>query len=201
MAATINTDTKSGPASYATGGFEIATGLSSVAFIDLQLIDPGANLPAHRFEITYNSPSAGSALVKIMVESYQKLPSTLGAVSGLPGGVTARATSGGTYDTTSHTHAIDHNHPATAASAGPTGQNAATLAVALQPNVTTHTHTLDLPNFVANSVAETAHTHTWNSLYQHQHTLTNTETNVALAELTAGTDISGASWNWLAGDA
>ncbi len=196
----ISTDTVTGPASYAAGGFTIATGLTNCGVLDIQLIAPGANLPACRLEVTRNSPSAGNVKVKVMVESYQKVPSTLGAVSGLPAGVTARATSGGTYNTTTHTHAIDHDHPATAASAGPTSQTAATLAVALQPNVTTHTHTLDLPNLVANAVVETAHVHTWDNVYQHQHSLTNTQTDVALAELTAATDISGATWQWMASD-
>lgn len=204
MAVTVNTDSVSGPASYAAGGFVIATGLATVGFLDIQLIAPGANLPAHRLEVARDTPVAGSATIKVMVESYQKLPATLGNVSGLPGSVSARATSGGVESvfTTGHIHTIDHNHAVTPASTAPAGASAATLALALQPNATTHTHTLDLPNFTGNTAAIVFdHTHIWNSIYQHQHSVTNTETNVALAELTAGTNISGASWQWMAADA
>lgn len=196
--ANIWTDEQAGP-TYTTGGFVITTTLSTIASFAVRLKTIGANLGQAQFDVAFNSPGAGQATIKVMQETFDRLTG-IGSITGLPSGVTLRSSSGGTYDTTSHTHDMSHNHGATPASTTPAGANAATLAVALQPAVTTHTHTLDLATFSGNFVAETAHTHTWNNIYQHQHILTNTATDLTATELANGTDLSASVFDFIATD-
>lgn len=177
----------------------MTTGLASVSFFVAQVRQAGSNLGQARFQITLNSPSAGSVTIKIMQQDYDKL-TAIGSPTGLPAGVSLRSTSGGTADTTSHVHDMSHDHAVTPASSTQSGANAFTLALALQPNVTTHTHTLNLPNHVQNTGANTSHTHTWDSLYQHQQSLTNTATDIALVELANGTNLVTTKINYLAAD-
>ncbi len=188
-----------GPNPYPAGGFVVDTGMASVAFFATQVRQAGANLGQVRFQVTLNSPVAGQVTVKILRQSYDKV-TAVGAPSGLPAGVALRSVSGGQTDPVSHLHDMTHDHAVTAASTTPAGASAATLALALQPNATTHTHTLNLPSHVQNTAGEAAHLHTWNSLYQHQHALTNTATDLALVELAAGTNLVTAKLNFLATD-
>lgn len=192
-------DSQAGTSSYPTGGFTIVTGLASVANFDVQVGVPGANLGQSIFDITLNSPSAGSVKVKVMCEKHDAFAS-IGSVTGLPSGVSLATTSGQLTDTSTHTHDMTHNHAASAASTTMAGQNAASLAVALQPAFTTHTHTVDLPSFAGNMTANTAHTHTWNNIYQHQHVLTNTQTDLSPTELANGTNLSGTTFIFLGTD-
>lgn len=176
-----------GPASYATGGFTVVTGLSTVENALVDVVTAGANLGQVEFDLSY---SGGNITVKVMRRNYDKLTS-LGDLTNLPSGVSSRATSGGTYDTVSHLHAIDHDHAITPNSTAPANPTATVLTIALNEAILNHNHTLNLPNHVQDSGAETAHVHTWNSIYQHQHTITNTSTDAAMTELTNGTDLSG----------
>ncbi len=192
-------DNANGPNPYTTGGFTVTTSLASVTFFAVQVKDAGTNLGQASFQVTLNSPAAGQVTVKILRQNYDKL-TAIGAISNLPASVSSRGISGGVTDTVSHLHDMSHDHAVTPASTGPAGASAATLAVALQPNVTTHTHTLNLPNFVANTANESAHTHAWNSLYAHSHGLTNTQTDLALTELAAGLNLTTTKFNWIATD-
>lgn len=198
--ANIWTDTAAGPASYTTGGFVVTTTLSTVAFFNVELNQAGANLGQVTVDVALNTPAAGQVTVKILRENYDQL-TTVGSPSGLPSGITNRSTSGGTYDTVSHNHTMDHNHAVTPASSTPNSKSTNTLAIALQPAATTHTHTVDLPTLTQDTANESAHSHTWDNIYQHQQTLTNTTTDLATTELASTTDISGATFNYLATDA
>ena len=197
--ANVWTDQQAGTGSYTAGGFVITTTLSSLASFIVRLGGAGANLGHVSFDIALNSPAAGQATVKVMRENFDRL-TAVGSPSSLPAGVTAPVASGSTYDTSSHVHGMDHDHAVSPASTTPAGQNALTLAVALQPAVTTHTHTVDLLNFVGDVAAEASHTHTWDNIYQHQHATTNTATDLTATELAAGTDLSGATFDFLATD-
>lgn len=180
-----------GPASYSTGGFTWASGLSTVENANIGVTTPGANLGQVEFDLSY---SGGTVTIKVMRRNYDKL-TALGDLTNLPTGVSAATVKDQTYDTVSHTHAIDHDHAATPASttqANKGGANPTTLAASA--NFTTHTHTLNLPNHVQNAVNESAHTHTWNNIYEHQHTITNTSTNATMTELTNATDLSGTTF-------
>ena len=189
-----------GPNPYTTGGFVVATGLASVAFFSVTTRQAGSNLGQARFQITLNSPSPGSVTVKVLQQDYDKV-TAVGSPTALPSGVSVRSTSGGQHDAVSHTHNYNHNHLVTPASTTPAGANAATLALALQPNATTHTHTVDVPLSTGLvTVAEAAHLHTWDSIYQHQHAITNTTTDLALVELANGTNLSTTKLNFLASD-
>lgn len=180
--------------SYVTGGFVVVTGLSSIQSFQCNIKTLGAGVGNASFDISWSGPNA---TIKLLQRDYDKL-SIISTLTNLPSGITERLTSGGTHDTSTHIHDMNHNHPATPASGAPSGFTAATLAAPAQPAVTTHTHTMDLPNFVANVVAETAHVHTWNSIYQHQHALTNTTTDLALVELANGSAFTGTVFQYVA---
>lgn len=191
------TDEQNGTNSYPTGGFTITTSLSTLTYFDVRVKTPGANLGQVVCDVTLNSPGAGQATVKLVRANYDKV-TTIGSPTSLPSGVSNRSSSGGTVDTVSHSHSIDHNHAATPASTTPSGASVNVLASAASPNVTTHTHTMDLPNHTGTSGAEAAHNHTFDVLYQHQQTLTNTQTDLAGSELANGTDLSGTTFDFLA---
>lgn len=186
----VETDSVTGPASYATGGFIIATGLATVDHLKLFVVTPGANLPHCHFEY---SLSGGNVTVKVMRNRSDETTS-IDAVTGLPGGVSLRTTSGGQYvaDTT-HTHSIDHDHGAfNAPNPTPAGGGVQTAVGGI--NQTTHVHNFDTPNLTGTSGAGTSHTHTWDSLYQHQHLLTQTATQISESELPNTTDLSGTTF-------
>lgn len=194
MSVTIKTDSVSGPASYTTGGFTISTGLSTVQQFKLSVQTPGANLPHCHFEL---SRSGGDVTVKIVKHMHDNM-TAFGSVSGLPSGVSAAVASGQTYDAdAAHTHSIAHDHAATTSTTPTTAGGGVQTAVG-GINQTTHTHSFDVPNFTGNSGAGSSHTHTWDNIYQHQHSVTNTATNPNLTEIANGTDLSGATFNWRA---
>lgn len=192
----VETDSFSGPASYSTGGITIATGLASVDHLKLFVSVPGANLPPCVFVY---SRSGGNVTVKLMRRRYDKLTG-IGAVTGLPAGVSSAATSGQTYVTEqSHTHSIEHDHGSVTSGTPIAGGGGVTLQAVSPTSISTHTHPFDVPNFTGDSgIPSVAHTHTWNNLYQHQHSTTLTETDPALSELPAGTNLSGATFAYRA---
>lgn len=191
---TMETGTQVGPASYSAGGFTIATGLATVDFADVQIGVIGANLPPFHAEF---SRSGANVTVKLMRHRYDKTGANVGAVSGLPAGVTAAAASGQSYDAnTAHLHSIAHDHGATTSTA-PTAGGVGVNTLLGSGNLSTHTHSFDVPNYTGDS-GTTTHTHTNNNIYQHQHSLTNTETDEASSEIAAGTDLSGTTFYYMA---
>lgn len=192
----IETNTFSGTSSYPTGGFTINTGLTTCDFLDVEVLVQGANLNHHHIEV---SRSGANATVKIMRHRYDKSPANTGAVTGLPSGVTASSSSGQTYDASgNHLHTIDHDHPAKQTSSPNGGAGGTPLNAAGSSTVTTHTHNADPPNFTGNSGNENGHTHTWNNIYQHQHSITNTSTDPTLTEIANGTNLSTTTFNYIA---
>lgn len=181
-----------GPTSYPTGGFTIDLDptYSSINGLTLMVKTRGANLPLARYEYTLNSPAVGQVKVKIMKRMYDRV-SSVGNITNQPAGVTVQAASGAaSASESSHTHAIDHDHGSFASAANGTG-GGAVLLDAVGPNLEIHTHTLDIPAFTGTSGAGTAHNHTDNSIYQHQHSVTHTATNLTSTELANATNLSG----------
>ncbi len=193
----IWTDSLTGPASYSTGGFTVTTTLSTVDAFAVNVDVVGANLPAADFDIALNSPGAGQVTIKVMRRAYDKI-TALGDPTGLPAGVSLATSNGQSYvSNTTHTHTMDHDHAATTSStptAGGTGVNT-TLG---SGNQSAHTHSFDPPNFTGSTGAGSGHTHTWNNIYQHQHSVTNTATDVPATELSAGVNLSGTTFNYFA---
>src|SRR3990167_2708148 len=182
-----------GPTSYPTGGFviDLTKTFSSINFFDNPVVKKGSrgSLPAVRYEITRNSPTAGKVTVKIVRKRYDRT-STVGNVSGQPAGVTVQATAGVVSSSEStHTHSIEHNHGSFTSATPSLGGAEVLLGLSVENN-TTHTHTLDIPNLTGTSGAGTSHNHTDNSIYQHQHAITQTSTNYASSELPNATNIS-----------
>lgn len=190
----METGTQAGPASYSTGGFTIATGLATVDYADVQIQTVGPNLPPCHAEYTL---SGGNVTVKLMRHQYDKTGSSVGAVSGLPAGVSAAAASGQSYDAnTAHLHTINHDHGATTSTA-PTAGGTGVNTLLGSGNLSTHTHSFDVPNYTGNS-GTTTHTHTNDNIYEHQHGVTNTETDEASSEIAATTDLSGTTFYYMA---
>lgn len=192
----------SGPASYATGGFVLnlsATFPAALSALMLQLEVEDADLLPHQLVVTRDSPAAGQATIKVMRVRYDKA-TAIGNVSGQPAGVTVQAASGApTATEAAHTHAVDV--PAFTGTSG-AGQSAAIAPVAgVNINAAddaTHTHPIDHDHASFSSAAGAAHAHVDDNIYEHQHGLTDTQTDAAYAELAAGTDISTAVWRYLA---
>lgn len=193
---------KAGPASYAAGGFELdlTADLTFIDFLTVEIETNGALVPC-RFRYTRNQDTTGAfapgkAVIKIMREQYDKL--TFGNVSGLPGGVTAQSAKFAAATTTgsSHTHAIDHDHPPTESGAVQTGGNAAD-AGAGGPVIAAHTHTVDIASFTGTSGSQT-HTHDRSFEYDHDHGLTETTTDTALVEVAATTNLSTSTLRYFA---
>ena len=194
MSVTVVTESTTGPASYSTAtGWVIATGLGTVQQGKVIVSVPGA-LPHCEFRY---SRSGGDLTVHIFKHMYDKLTS-IDAVSGLPSGVTAQGTSGQTYDAdTTHIHSMAHNHGSQTSST-PVSGTAGTVTGALNNSYNLHSHVFDPPNYTGNTGVGDSHTHTWDNIYEHQHSVTNTETNATLTEITNGTDLSGVTFNWRA---
>lgn len=194
MARSIWTDTSGAIGSYTTGGITVATSLTTVDFALVEIDTTNSNLSIPLF--FQISRSGANFTYKIMVHSFDKL-TAIGNTSGLPSGVTSRASSGGTYDSVTHNHSINHDHAATT-SGGPTGGTAGSETTLGSGNYSTHTHSFDVPSITVNSGNESAHTHTWDNIYQHQHSLTNTSTDGTLVELPNGTTFGATRFNYLA---
>lgn len=189
--ARIDTGSTTGPASYASG-FTVATGLTTLNHFKIIVSVPGV-LPHCEFRI---SRSGANATVRIFRHMYDKLTS-IDAVSGLPSGVTAQSTSGQTYDAdTTHLHSMAHNHPSTTTSTMNGASGGAVVDAIGSKDILTHTHDVDLTNYTGNTGVGGTHTHTWDNIYQHQHSVTNTETDPTLTEITNGTDLSGVTFLW-----
>lgn len=191
------TEQAAGPASYTTGGFVITTTLSTVAGFSAE-VEAAAGVPA-RFVYTLDTPAAGQVTVQVFQETYQL--ESVGAVSGLPAGVTAAAASGQNVATdTPHSHAIDHDHAITAASTLAAGGSGVMTGVAVGGvNTSTHTHTANLPNHTGTSGTQT-HQHTWDHIYQHQHALSTATVDVTLVEVANGTNLSAVLLNFMGVD-
>lgn len=192
---TIITESTVGPASYSTAtGWVIATGLATVEHGKVVIAVPGANLPPCEFRY---SRSGGNLTVRIFRHMYDKL-ATIAAVTGLPSGITAAATSGQSYDAnTAHIHAIDHNHAVVTSPTMAGAAGGALLDAVGSKDILIHTHPFDVPAFTGDS-GTTTHTHTWDNIYQHQHAVTMTETDPTLTELANTTDLSGTTFLWRA---
>lgn len=197
MSVQVETGSTTGPASYATGGFVITTTLSTVNAFDVCITTADSDLTSFRPVFTRNSPGAGQVTVKLMRKQYDKL-TDIGAVSGLPAGVSAAATSGQTYDAdTTHVHSMAHDHAA-ATSGTMTGPSGGALLDAVgSKDILLHTHSFDPPNFTGNTGVGSSHSHTWDNIYEHQHSTTNTETTASLSEVPNTTDLSGATFLWM----
>lgn len=190
----LETSSFTGPASYTTGGHTISTGLTQVDFANVEIDTPGANLP--HFQVVISRSGANFTYKIMRVQSDQL--TTIDAVSGLPAGVSAAASSGQTYDTVSHLHTMAHDHPATTSTTNTSTGGGTTLDLTSPISIGAHTHSFNPPNFTGNTGSEAAHTHTWNNIYQHQHSLTQTETNMTLSEIANGTNLSGATLTYKA---
>lgn len=189
----IWTEAQAGPASYADGGIPVTTSLASVEACTVVVSAPGANLGQVEFDIALNSPGAGQVTIKVMRKVYRKLTAITEPIE-VPANIAVRTTSGGTYLVVNHNHSIAHDHAAATSGTPTAAGGGSTLGVG-GIALTTHTHSFDPPNFTGNSGIESGHTHTWDNIYEHQHSVTNTETDVNVTELTAGTDISDATLN------
>lgn len=200
MPASLWTDRQAGPASYTGGGFTVVTTLTTVASFDAWIDTAGPNLGAVSFEFILNSPSAGSVKVKVLQEKFNLLDS-LGGPTGLPAGVTSPASSGSNVATeTPHSHAIDHDHPIVTSGLLSGGLGTVTQALLNAVNSSTHTHTVDLALLTGTSGTQT-HQHTWNNIYAHAHTVTQSTVDVGLTQIIGGTNLSGALLNYIASDA
>lgn len=197
---TAYTDLITGPASYSTAtGIVITTSLSSVLFSTVRVDVPGPNLGGARGSVTINSPAAGQVTVRILGRFYDKATSVNTSLTGLGGLVSERSTSGGTYVANAvHTHALDHDHAAVTSGgqAGAVGGSIIDLTAPMQ--IRTHDHSFDPPNHTGNTGAGVSHTHAWDNIYEHNHSITNTETDMTFVELPNGTDLSGLTFNVLA---
>lgn len=169
----ITTGEVDGPASYATGGFELdlTDEVVSLQFVSLAIETVGPNLPPAHYEITINDPDSGIATIKVMRHRYDKLTS-VDDVSGQPGGVTVQAASGATTSTSNED--VSTTGAAATVDAG-AGSGAAQNEA--------HTH---------------SHSHTFDSIYEHGHDVTQTETDAESVELAATTDLSGTTWRYFA---
>lgn len=195
---TAKTDELVGPAAYATGGFTFSTGLATVNYFSLEVKTVGPNLPPCHLEYSLNSPGDGDVTVKVMRHRYERTPS-LAAVSGLPAGVDSAGASGQTYDNESaHVHSMAHDHGAVTSGNNTHVGGGTPLDLTGPINISVHTHSFDVPNFTGNTGAGLAHNHAWNNIYQHQHSVTNTQTNEAQSELPNLTDLSGTTFTYLA---
>ena len=196
MSVTVVTESMTGPASYSTAtGWVIATGLGTVQHGKVVVVTPGANLPHCQFRY---SRSAGNLTVRIYRTMYDKLTS-IDAVTGLPAGVTAQATSGQTYDAdAAHVHSMAHDHAAATSATMAGAAGGAVLDAVGSKDILIHTHSFDPPNFTGNTGVGGSHSHTWDNIYQHQHAVTNTETNATLTEIANTTDLSGTTFLWRA---
>jgi len=124
--------------------------------------------------------TSGSDIVVQVRKNIYALLTSLGDLNNLPSGVTSATTSGQTYDAdTAHTHGIDHDHAAATSTA--TTDSGGGVATSVSGNMSTHTHSFDPPSFTGTSGAGSSHTHTWNNIYQHQHDLTETDTQLDTA--------------------
>ena len=193
----------SGPASYATGGFQLdlTASLSFIRYLSLEIETIGS-LASDEYEVILNQDTTGTfapgkATIKLLRDRYDKF--SIGAVSGNPGGTTVQAskTATGTTTGSSHTHTIDHDHPSTTSSA-PTAAGAGVDAAAAQPAVAGHTHTVDIAAFTGSSATGT-HTHDRSFEYEHGHAIgTVTDTAVSLVEVANATNLSTTTWRYLA---
>lgn len=181
---------------YPAGGIIVPSGLASVAFAAVRAKTP-ASAPDAQWRVTVDTPAAGQVTCRFLARRYDKL-TAVGALASLPAGVTGRATSGGTLIADSSTHSLTHDHAVTPASGTPNSVGGAVLLNAVGPNMSAHSHTLDLAN-AAFTTGAGSHTHAWNVIYQHQHAVTNTQTDGSLVELAGGsTVLAGSVWRLLA---
>lgn len=187
--------TKQGPASYSTGGFviDLSATYSSLNRVKLGLKKgTRGNLGIGRLRYRLNVPSAGQVTVVVEKYRYDRI-TAFGNVQNQPGGVTVAAASGQVSSSESaHTHNANHDH-GTWVSSVPTDAGAGVALDALGPNMSAHTHNVTMPMFVL-TTGTVSHNHVYNSIYQHQHRQFITLTNVALAEITAATNLAASLW-------
>lgn len=189
---------KIGPSSYAAGGFVIdlsATYSSLNSFNMAVKKGTRGNVPFGRFEYQLNTPSAGR--VTVLIRKYQYTKTTaFGNVTSQPGGVTVQGASGSSTSSDGHTHNADHDHGA-ASSGALAAAGDGFAADLLSPAVETHTHSVDLPNFLL-TTPNTSHSHVDNSIYQHSHDSTRPIVNLSSIELPAATNLSATTFHCVA---
>lgn len=195
---------KSGPASYATGGFELdlTASLSFIRYLSLEIETVGS-LASDEYEVICNQDTTGAfapgkATIRLLRDRYDKF--SIGNVSGNPGGTTVQASKTATATTTgsSHTHTIDHDHPSTASSVSTAGGAAVDSGAGGATSMVNHTHTVDIPAFTGSSAAET-HAHDRSFEYEHNHTVgTQTDTAASLVEVANATNLSTTTWRYYA---
>lgn len=185
------------PASYTTGGFtvDLSASVDVVHFFDI-VHTLGSSLQDVEFEFTYNRNTTTDALGVVLVKVVMKRndQASVGNISGLPGGVTAQSAvfAAATTSGSSHTHTMDHDHPAvTSATETASGALGVNLAAG-GPNMRNHTHDFDIPAFTGSTGAGT-HTHDRFFEYEHQHPTTQVQTNLTRTEVVAGTNLSAAT--------
>lgn len=196
----LRTYLRSGPASYATGGFafDFSADFAYLTFVAPALVDPGPNLNAHEAEIpnlnrNLSGQAFGQCVMLLRRDRYDR--ATIGSMSGVPAGVDTD-TSVGVSDsaTATHSHPINHDHPA-AGSGAPTAAGGGVAAQVGGINLTLHNHdTFDVPAFTGSSDSP-SHSHQRDFEYEHDHPVTApTQTDMVALEVVAGTVLSGASW-------
>ena len=195
---------KAGPASYATGGFELdlTASLSFVRFLSLEIETIGS-LASDEYEVILNQDTSGvfapgKATIKLLRDRYDKF--SIGNVSGNPASTTVQAskTATGTTTGSGHTHTINHDHPDTASSVSTPSGAAVNATAGATTSMVNHTHTVNLANFTGSSASET-HTHDRSFEYEHAHSVgTVTDTAVALTEVANSTNLSTTTWRYYA---
>lgn len=190
----------SGPASYAAGGFDLdlSAEFASLLFIKLIPETLGVLMPVEP-EILLNRSAAGAVAhgevaIKLMRERYDK--TTIGNVSGQPGGVTVQAALSAN-STSTHIHSIAHDHGAV--TSGAMAQAGAGSTAGASPDALGHVHSVTIPASAASTSNDGSHTHNRAFEYQHGHALgTVTDTAVTLTEVANATDLSGVTWRYIA---
>lgn len=189
------------PASYATGGFLLDLSASFVNLGAVRLsVETLGSLPPCHFQILYNVDTTGAqafgkCVIKIMRHRYDK--ASLGAVSGIPGGTATQSAlfAAGTTTGSSHTHSINHDHPATNSGVAVAAGGAATSGAV---NMVNHIHSVDVAAFTGSSGANT-HSHNRAFQYEHNHSFTETaNTDATITELAATTNLSTTVFRYMA---
>lgn len=187
----VVTVTVAGPVSYATGGIlvDASTTHNWLGFIRPTMVAAGPFTV--EFEILLNrdlsgAEAFGKAVLKLVRQQFDQ--ATSGSVTSQPAGVTVQAALANTA-TSTHTHDFTHSHGTVTSAA--MAQAGTGSAAGSTPDELGHTHVFT-PGAatVTTTPAGGSHSHPRPFEYDHTHTLTTAATDVALAEVANGTDLS-----------
>lgn len=190
----VITKSITGPASYATGGF-LVDASADLTFLGFMVITVVAGaLPGHEFEEAVDvdltgAEAFGKGVVKVV--KHTVVQASVGNVSGQPGGVTVQAALAANAVST-HTHPLDHDHGAV--TSGTEAQATPGSIVAATPDHLGHTHNFTIPALVLTSAAGGSHGHNRAFEYEHNHPTTVSTTDITATEVTAGTNLSGVTF-------